>query len=287
MSTYGEIYPRILERTGEQEFRGKRRWLVTPSAAKSLAESVYGTNHPDESGTWAPRCHGYQIVKDFGPDEALVVAFYKTFRIPGYATLEFRIWSDYERRQIDEDGLIIEGPDDSMDWQQWRVVEGSNEVPVPRCQIIVKTAAETFNPDEVMDRVGHVNDSQLTNFGNAGRKGALLLLGAPQTRYWREGKLWYINYAMAYSGPDKIWNETCKSRMGAWVSQMAASFNVEGTVVNDYAPNWKREFMYKLIREGDDGTVSATDTQPAQERKLFPEASFSELNGYLEWIVTT
>ncbi|MBS3735359.1 MAG: hypothetical protein KGY99_10630 [Phycisphaerae bacterium] len=293
--SYAEIHPRIFERVGEHEYRGKRRFLCTPSSAIALGESLYDTTHPDGFGTWAPKCYRYQTVRDFAPDAALVVAFYKTLRVPGHATLEVRVWHDYEKRQKDVDDNRIEGPLEEDAWQEYVITEGSNKVPVPRCQIIVKTASDTFNPDDVFGRIGCVNSREVSSFGNAiGRKGALLLLGAPNTRYWPEGKLWYINYAFAYCGPKNmkddvdvsLWNNQCKYWWGTWVSQRVPKLEYDGTQLTNIRDHYTRRFVYKTVWTNQDGTVTLHDPGWSEKRaKLYHEASFSDLDGWLEWTV--
>jgi len=280
MSSYCEIHPRRRRKVGKNHWKAWRRFECDTAYAAALENTLYGSVMPGFSGAYAPKCKTVESLSGFEPGKQLLIAYYETLRQPGKATVRLDVWYDLQTKRVDLIGDVIEGADpDNIHW--WRVVKGTNKIPEARCKLIVETAYDTFNVNDVMSRVGHVNLGTLTNLGNA-RPGSMLLLGAPNTRWWPEGGLWYINYAFAYSGPDETWNEKLKSRKGVHCARIVPVFDQEGSIDTTIPDKYVSDFIFKEVYQDLEGDWKTRNTS-AEDRVIFSGVSFADLNGMVEW----
>lgn len=275
MSVFQEILPQIIERQGDKKWSCVRRFEVSDGSALAMENTLYNSIMPGFSGVYAPRCTRVRRMKGFRAGRTLVIAWYETTRTPGEATVSVSTWYTPNIVTTDLDGKIVSGPDtDGVHF--WRVVAGSNKTGKATCKVTVETAYDSFDVNEVMARTWHVNSNTLSNIGNA-RPDSMILLGAPNTRYWKQGNLWYINYALAYSGPDETWNEMLKSRKGVNCARTVRVFDSTGAIDSTVPNRVIADFLFKQIVNG-----VATTTAP-ESRRIIPAADFSDLDGLVSW----
>uniref|UniRef100_A0A6M3JTT0 Uncharacterized protein n=1 Tax=viral metagenome TaxID=1070528 RepID=A0A6M3JTT0_9ZZZZ len=288
MANFSELPGRRIIRTGLRRWRGTRRFKATRSGARGLEKSLYDRAFPGYSGAFAPFCTTVDTREDVdaSPMPVLVTAGYETIRNPGWATVRVVMRNDYEAVKYDILGKVIEGVDQTSSnlVHSYKVVKGTNKVPVPHVTIIVETASTEFDLDAVIDRVGMLNSNVMRAFGsNVGRIGALKLLGPPDSRWYNYGGLWYINYAFAYSGPNITWFESLWSQKGFWAARPAPVVNLAGALDTTIATKYKAEFLFKSALVDSSGNVTAIQPTKAEPRYVSGWANFSDIDGIIKW----
>ncbi len=283
---FREIHPRIIQWTGEYSHRCKRRFSCAEGQDGLLEYSLQDSVMPGFSGKYAPICEGVQRITGLEVGRVLVVAEYETQRVPGEATVRLAIRPKWDKIYKDINGETIEGPDpdDNQYLHRYEVVAGSNVIPTGQCTIILSTAYDTFHPNDVMGRVGSVNAGRLFNL----RAGSLLLLGSPDTHWWPKGKLWYIDYQFAYSGPYKEWNDFLKVRKFVDAVREFPIVDAGGNIDTVADPRYMTVKLPHEWQYDPNATTAGTKwtflrESPIEDRESFFEADFGELDGWVVW----
>jgi len=285
MANFQEIRPRLITRYGPRQRKGRRRFKCLNTYAASLESALWGSVFPGYGGPYAPKC--YRVDRQdaytgFSRDWGLVVAHYGTQRIPGTAvqryTTGYRV--EKRRREVVGGNRIIEGLDpDGV--HEWRVVQGTNTVVVSTIRVILETAYVDFDMSVITPRLNHVNNKRF--LGANARK--LLLLGTPETRWWPERDMWYVDYAFAYSGWYETWDETLESQKGILSARPVVVLDADGNVPTTQPKKYQGVWVPKEVKFNTDHTVKTSPAPTgtaAESRRLYPSASFSDLERLLK-----
>jgi len=281
-SSWTEINPRVLIRTGQKTYKGTRRFSGPVASSDAMENALYGSVFPNKSGKYAPKCFRVEVVDNKWPDRSLAIASYETPRIVGEGRL--RIKAGFSTRAVtkDLDKNVIIGPEEtssgSKRYNERRLISGRAIRLEPFAIIVVETAATSFNLDTILNRANSVNKNTLPNFGNA-KAGTLLFLGAPESTYEFVNGLWYVNLAFQYSGnPDKYpkWNQMTKSQAGTYFPRRVDGVDADGVKVAG-ATKYLLEWAPKILLSGG----GLTDAPAPVEHRMFEKADFRDVGKHL------
>ena len=278
-----ELNPRILIRTGQNTYKGRRRFSAVIANTGAMENNLYGSVYPNKSGKHAPKCHRVEMHDNWRPGLSLVIADYETPRVIGEGRIRIKTGTSATTVTKDLDKKVITGPEktsvNSKQYNERRLISGKSIKLDPTAIIVIETAASSFNIDTIIDRIGSVNSKQLPNFGGA-KKGTLLFLGGPETTYEYVGNIWHVNLAFQYSGnPDRHpkWNEMTESQAGTYFPRQVWGVDKDGKKV-DGATKYLVEWAPKILL--DDGDLA--DAPAPTKHKMFPERSFRDIGRDLD-----
>jgi hypothetical protein len=273
-----------------QQFQGSRTCIILDSEIGSLSpyyNVALGADHPFPGATGSLAAHlvGYRLgpmaerplcsrltllYADRTPIQALE---------PGRAILEVKVSGHTVKRQYDDNGDVIEGPDaETADADaKWVLVEGSNIVLEPGATVRITTAAATTNVPLLWSKIGKINSNTFSNVGNA-PAGTMKFLGATVSGQLINRKYWGLSYDFEYR-PLRADNTTAfgGGLRSLKYTKRAVTTNVK---IKDSTGNW--------VNDGTK-TTQMTIWEPAangsEPRTLNPgSADFSDLNGMLGWL---
>jgi len=200
-------------------------------------------------------------------------------RQPGVARVSIRGLTQQEEMTHEPEangGKCIQGPFLQTDFVPGRYIITKGEVSSLRKKAIItiETAYTKLNPAALLSYVDTVNSNYLTNLGLPARSCRMLAPGA--TRWWRQGALWYANYAMLYD-PKKKHNEVEVQRQTKMPFKLP-KLNENGLVLNgEFSP------VYEWVnKKSKSNAIEVTDVDP-ETRKPWIERSWADLDGMISW----
>jgi len=234
-----------------------------------------------EGGRTGRICESVAQDKDTVPGAVFTRAEFKTaditmFRQPNVARVSIRGLSQQEEMAYEPEvngGKCIQGPYMEEGFVPSKYVITKGEVSALRKMAIItiETAYARLNPAELLNYVDTVNSGALTNLGLPAGSCRMLAPGA--TRWWRQGALWYANYAMLYD-PEKRHNNVTVQRLTKipykmWVLDEQGVATTDLTTVYEWAP-----YKASLV----DGEETKMDPE---HRKPWREKSWAALDGMI------
>ena len=262
------------------------------------------TTLPGGSGMFNPRLYRFNLNNEHPSRKncARLIVWYRTptwselaSEKPNRAILEIDVSSVTEKRLVEPAGdrRVIEGPDaksytenilgvdiahKSNAQKEWRVVEGSNTVFLPKGLVRVTATANTINTPSIMRKVGKMNGSMLKNFG-AADKGTLLFIGAKASRKLGATGLWSVAYLFLFDADG--WEQRCRSRL--FVKAVASVYR--HSVDDDGVLTKSKTLMDDVVITVPDIDATGKVAEP-EYRNVRTEdqyTSFSDLDVMLEW----
>lgn len=288
--TYCEIHPRMSEQIGPQRYIARRHFSCAPAYVGYLRPSLIGSSYPFIGGAFRPICTRVRARSGLAPGKWLLTADYETSRVKGRPRYRLVTGYDYIERLKEPAGKkpkIIVGPaaDYNTTGHTWRIISGTNRVPVGTGRFIMETVDTKFDLGDFLEMAGTVNSRslRLPNRGGTVRAEKLLLLDAPETQWWEVAGRWYINYLFAYSGPKVTWNNQCEVQKGVVVHKEVPVFVQEkkGELTGEYGrqfqPEWVPGNLVKV--DGEDGPYKIEESEP-ETRAPFLTSNFRDLPGW-------
>lgn len=272
------------------ELRGSRRHMrrwnhgtaerLFLSADGKTGISLTGGVYPGDSGIYARLFEYVQTDEETVPGLYFHRVSYKSIessfppREVHHAKVTFRPSPDMKKRVIEDvDGVLIDDFDAAQyaaagnNARWWRPEGGELYVPDPHPIIVIETAYEygSFPIDDILSKIGTVNEFGMTNLGISA--GKLLFLDMPASTFWREDgpELWYMNYAFAYKKDG--WNNV-KTREYKKEAVAIPQMKTDGT-----AESGKYRYVPELVATG----------TTKEGLKAYETGSFSDLDGWIEW----
>jgi len=193
------------EQIGTNRWRGQRVFEVATANVGNLQQALYGSAVAGHGAYGGPVCYRSITTATDRPGIYRVKALYVTKRTTAYATIEFDFSGEWgPLPQFDQSGVQLWGTVAGQKHYR-KITKGYESMPKGKCLVRVKAAySGQFNPTAfLLDKLWHVNSSSVTigTTGESFAAGTLLLLGAGNTKIFRSGSLWYVNYVFAYE-PD-------------------------------------------------------------------------------------
>lgn len=280
----------IAEQSGPDTWAGKLVFCTPEAEAELTARQLYNTLMPGHVGKYPAKCKRVKVFHEAEEGKAYIACYYQTTRVPGKATLVGNFQAKRTPVTHDLDGKPINGPDDKGQWYQLKTGAAirSDAIEV----VTLKTAVNDSDLDVPAYRAvrGHVNDNDLPSFGNA-PAGSLLLESFSYRWEWGED-LWYLDYHFLVcpetdDGNVLAWNDITTAQAGVWLAQESDVYiPVANTATKDWAKTGgKREAMRfhpNLEMQTINGVETLVESAP-EKRRMFKEASFSDLDAMVEW----
>ena len=284
---YTEINPRMRVVVGRNRWRGRRRFSAPIANAASLESSLYGSIFPGLSGKYAPKCNRVETHDEPPnmPGRSLVIADYETPRVVGEGRLRIKLGAEFVPSETDISNVRMAGPEkydtDKVHWGERRIIRGDGNLLRAMSVIVLETAADKYNLNTFMNRVGCVNRCKLPNFGNA-QPGTLLFLGQPDTTFEFVDGLWHLNLAFKYSGDPTLkkdgervfpkWNDLTESQLGTYQAFQLDVTNEAGTAVTG---STGKVLKWVPATFGANGKLTVVGDKKKHPR--FPEANFRDM----------
>lgn len=303
MASIMKANPWTLER-GEDRDTGLERWsgvgsyLTYAANAPYYAQDFHGTViHTGVSGDLAPRVRRTRII--YWPDgmrgRALLVCQCESPPPTGRARVYTRTLGMDHKVLIDLDGKTVSGPDqhsgngssvpdnpvgDGM--STWVVLQGSNNVEIGLEDIVLETAypRSEFDPTAALDLYNTVNDAPLSQLNRDA--GTVRFVGRETDTSWGD-EFVVIRYRLQWS---KVpWNDLLKVQKCVYTVVVEPSFTFNPST-GDYTQSLTDKEVLRLLPAKErykDGDTWKIRTAYPESRRVFEEASFSNLDSLAVW----
>ena len=291
----GIIVSRSLLRTVRRKLNTEM-WAVTeiyscPHAEQLSNEAALWIRVPSGfGGRMGPRAQQVTIDNDFfGKASDRIVAQYRTLtndeymeRHPSKAIVSWRGAARGEATKEDRDGNTIEGVDktDLTGKTQWVRTKGGNMIYKP--QVVFRAhgcvSSKTIYLDQFADKLGMVNSTFMTRFGQYGAGvGELLFMRMAGEPVQSSGSKYWVDYDFLWTGEkSKKWNEMTISRRFEKHAMVRPVYNTVGVATGE-----KRVIYQLLPVEESGGALSLNDT--TRTATLFESANLSPINAICQW----
>ncbi|HUT58500.1 MAG TPA: hypothetical protein VNA25_11705 [Phycisphaerae bacterium] len=271
-------------RTGSlEQFQGERTAIILASEVGPLApyyNVAMGADHPfpGSSGPLGAHLRAYTLFPmaerplcarlrllygDRTPIQALE---------PGRAILTVQVAGKAVKQVKDNDGKVIDGPDETDGNVKWVIVKGSNVTLEPGALVRITTASDGANVPMMWDAIGTLNSNTFSHIGNAPAQ-TMRFRGASVSGALINRKYWGLSYEFEYQPLDADGN----TRFGGGIeSQKMTKYPKTVQVMKDTPP----------VPDGTKTTtvVSWWPTDAPVARTLKPGLTdFSEFDGMLGW----
>jgi hypothetical protein len=280
------------EKIGPTEYRGMRSYEVPCGQWQAEIDSLWFQPFPGMTGDAVPICKRPRaiLVPEGMVGKACIVAEFESLRTPGRAKLETTTASRKTIPMLEDlDGKTIQGPDNgkselgaaAQGQVIWRVVQGDPYYHVMETPFKISTAfwANQFSLARVyaLCPAGRprVNKSSLSvvGFGTTIAAESLMCLGVNHQQIYGYD-MCDVDFLLAWSGPDRTWNQLTQSQPGAWIAMQAKVHDEEW---HDTGRN-RVKMMFAPLKDKD-----GSDIAP-QSRRAYPTSDdFTLLQGLQLW----
>ena len=234
-----------------------------------------------EGGPFGRVCVEMSQEKQTIPGVVFTRATFKTAgwgddRKAGVAKVSLRGLTTQDEMMFDANGKQLVGPCFDEGYLPTRFVITKGEVASlkKKAIIVIETAYARLNPAELLGYIDTVNNGALANLGLGSQ--TCRMLAPDATRWWKQGSLWYADYAMLYdpkAGHNDVWSvEQTKIPFKVPLSDESGAIidPKEYKTVYDWWPCY-------LTLAG-----ARTNTKP-EKRQPYPLRNWSGLDGMIEW----
>jgi|GEM_PF-4965820 len=275
------------ENTGEMLFISTAR----TGGGIPVPNQTYFTNMDGatEGGLNGRICHDVVQDKDTIPGVVFTRANFRTagwseFRKPNVARVSIRGLSQQEEMTYEpagNGGRCIQGPFMQNGFVPSRYVVTKGEVAALRTKAIItiETAYARLDPAKLLEYVDTVNSNGLTNLGLPA--GSCRMLAPNATRWWKQGALWYANYAMLYD-PGCGHNNVETQRQTKMPFKLPL-LNEAGAVITPIEYRTVYEWTNKTSTVPAAGAAPVVANVGPETRKPWIERSWAALDGMIQW----
>lgn len=290
-----EIRPRTGPRlTGVNNWDGRRTWLCTYAAAKSLSATVWGENFPDMSGLYTPQALStprFEYDPEGWVDAVRVTVHYATPRVriytPTVGKASLTLGGSYIYR-LPEGSIvrdlgdkIVKGPSKLNGKHVWVPKVAPGPYPIIR----LDTAAEEVDIAETLQYVGTVNSQDHSYIFSANADQLLML--PLQVGHKHGENLAALSYFMAFNLDG--WSNVVQSQLGYWAVVRRNVMNWNNSTQRwEYDPDEAGKAVFHFIPDQKltwDDELEAdvpSDSEP-ESRQMFVHKDWTGLSGLTTW----